>query len=143
MEELDNIKLIELPKFMEDRGNLTFIEKGNQVPFDIRRVYMIYDVPGGEIRGGHAYKKQVELVIALSGSFEVFLSDGFFERIYLLNRSYTGILIPAGIWRRLQNFSTNSLALVLASTSYQESDYIRDYKSFLEYRDNEKKSVSI
>ena len=78
MEELDNIKLIELPKFMDDRGNLTFIEKGNQVPFDIRRVYMIYDVPGGEIRGGHAYKKQVELVIALSGSFEVFLSDGFF-----------------------------------------------------------------
>ena len=130
MEELDNIKLIELPKFMDDRGNLTFIEKGNQVPFDIRRVYMIY-------------KKQVELVIALSGSFEVFLSDGFFERIYLLNRSYTGILIPAGIWHRLQNFSTNSLALVLASTSYQESDYIRDYKSFLEYRDNEKKSVSI
>lgn len=143
MEFLNNIKIIELPKFMDDRGNLTFIEKGKEVPFDIQRVYMIYDVPGGEVRGGHAYKEQIELIVALSGSFDVLLNDGCSECIYTLNRSYTGILIPAGIWRRLQNFSTNSLGLVLASTSYEESDYIRDYKLFLKYCGNEEKSIDI
>ena len=135
MEELDNIKLIELPKFMDDRGNLTFIEKGNQVPFDIRRVYMIYDVPGGEIRGGHAYKKQVELVIALSGSFEVFLDDGENKRTVLLNRPYYGLHVPPGIWAAQQSFSSGSICLVLASENYDEADYIRDYEEFLKIRD--------
>jgi hypothetical protein len=125
-----NIKLIELPKILDDRGNLSFIESNNHIPFKIERTYFIYDVPGGEIRGGHAFKEQQEFIIALSGSFEVKLNDGKTEKIYNLNRSYYGILVPKMIWRSLENFSTNSLALVISNQEYDENDYIRNFDEF-------------
>lgn len=123
--------IINLPKIIDLRGNLSFAEIGNQVPFEIKRVYWIYDVPGGTERGGHAYKENVELVIALSGSFDVILDDGREEKRFSLNRSYYALLIPRMIWRKMENFSTNSLALVLSSTNYNVDDYIRDYDEFL------------
>jgi oxalate decarboxylase/phosphoglucose isomerase-like protein (cupin superfamily) len=122
--------LIELPRFFDLRGNLSYIEEDNQLPFKIRRVYWIYDVPGGEMRGGHAFKETMELIIALSGSFDVILHDSVNEFRFSLNRSYYGILVPKMIWRMINNFSTNSLALILASTNYSESDYIRDFEKF-------------
>ncbi len=128
---LNNVKLIDLPKFLDRRGNLSFIEGEKHVPFKIERVYWIYDVPGGEVRGGHAFKKQQELIIALSGSFDVLVDDGKQKEIFSLNRSYFGLYIPAGLWRQMQNFSTNSVALVLSSTIYNEQDYIRDYDSYI------------
>lgn len=134
---LDEIKLIELPKIMDDRGNLTFIEGLNHIPFKIKRTYMIYDVPGGEIRGSHAYKKLDEVIIALSGSFDLVVEDGLDVQTYTLNRSYNAIYVPHGLWRTLQNFSTNALCLVLASTDYDENDYIRDYEDFLNFNKNE------
>jgi len=126
-----NISIIELPKILDSRGNLSFIEGNKHVPFNIKRVYWIYDVPCGEVRGGHAFKKQKEFIIALSGSFDVVVDDGTTKQTFSLNRSYYGLYIQKGIWRQMQNFSTNSLALVLSSTKYSESDYIRDYETFL------------
>lgn len=124
-------KIINLPKILDARGNLSFAEIDNQVPFTIKRAYWIYDVPGGTDRGGHAYKENQELVIAMSGSFDVVLDNGIERRSYALNRSYCALYIPKGTWRTMVNFSTNSLALVLSSTSYDEQDYIRDYNEFL------------
>jgi hypothetical protein len=125
-----NPVLIELPQFMDLRGNLSFIEEDTQLPFKIRRVYWIYDVPGGEQRGGHAFRNTEELIVALSGSFDVVLNDGTKEFRFPLNRSYNGVLVPKMMWRLLENFSTNSLALIIASTDYAETDYIRDFKEF-------------
>jgi hypothetical protein len=123
-------KLIELPKILDDRGNLTFIEGENHIPFKIERTYWIYDVPGGEKRGGHAYKELEELIIALSGSFDVVLDDGKEKHTFSLNRSYYGLYVPKMMWRQMENFSTNSLALILASGPYNEKDYLRDYELF-------------
>ena len=127
---INTFQLINLPKFLDDRGNLSFVEQFKHIPFKIERVYWIYDVPGGESRGGHAYKENQELIIALSGSFDVVLDNGQIEETYSLNRSYYGLFVPKGVWREMTNFSTNSLALILSSTSYDEQDYIRDYETF-------------
>ncbi|MCX4279136.1 MULTISPECIES: FdtA/QdtA family cupin domain-containing protein [Bacteroidales] len=123
-------RIIELPKFLDKRGNLSFIEEFKQIPFKIERTYWIYDVPGGEHRGGHAYRENEEFIVALSGSFDVVLDDGINKTTYSLNRSYYGLYVPKGIWREMNNFSTNSLALILASTPYSQDDYIRDYQEF-------------
>jgi dTDP-4-dehydrorhamnose 3,5-epimerase-like enzyme len=130
-------KIIPIPKIPDPRGNLSFIEQQNQIPFDIKRVYWIYDVPGGEFRGSHAFKNTQEFIVALSGSFDVILHDGNKESVYPLNRSYYGLYIPKMIWRKIENFSTNSLALILSSTSYDENDYIRDFKLFLNAKKSE------
>ena len=130
---MDTYRIIDLPKFLDDRGNLSFVEQFKHIPFKIERTYWIYDVPGGESRGGHAYKENQEFIIALSGSFDVILDNGKGKKIFSLNRSYYGLYVPKGIWREMNNFSTNSLALVLSSTSYDEKDYIRDYEQFKEY----------
>lgn len=124
------MKLIELPKILDRRGNLSFIEGESHVPFAIRRTFWIYDVPGGEVRGGHAYRETEEFIVALSGSFDVVLNDGTGERRVHLNRSYNGVYVPKMVWRSMDNFSTNSLALVLSSTDYCEDDYIRDFDDF-------------
>ncbi len=129
MESLDPY-LIHIPKLLDLRGNLSFIEEDNQIPFLIKRVYWIYDVPGGEHRGGHAFKETEELIVALSGSFDVVLHDGLNEHKVSLNRSYFGVLIPKMMWRTLENFSTNSLALIVASTDYSPDDYIYDFEIF-------------
>lgn len=123
-------RIIELPKISDPRGNLSVIEEFKQIPFKIERTYWIYDVPGGETRGGHAFKETEELIIALSGSFDVTIDDGFVKKVFNLNRSYFGLYVPKGIWREMENFSTNSLALVLSSTKYDANDYIRDYDEF-------------
>lgn len=123
-------RLIDLPKIPDRRGNLSFIEGENHIPFGVERTYWIYDVPGGAIRGGHAYRENEELVVALSGSFDVVVNDGEKEYRFHLNRSYYGVYIPKMMWRMLENFSTNSLALVLASTPYSEADYIRNFDEF-------------
>lgn len=125
--------IINLPKIVDERGNLTFIEEENHIPFKIKRVYWIYDVPGGQKRGGHAFKEQQEFIVALSGSFDVVIDDGKQKQTFSLNRSYYGLYIPNGLWREMNNFSTNSLALVLSSTEFSEDDYIRDYAAFLKY----------
>jgi len=127
---MDGVSLINLPKFLDARGNLSFVEEKNHIPFEIKRSYWIYDVPGGSKRGGHAYKNNNEFIIALSGSFDVILNDGQKEEKFNLNRSYNGLLVPNMLWRRIENFSTNSLALILSSTVYCENDYIRDYNEF-------------
>jgi hypothetical protein len=127
-----NIKIIDLPKIPDDRGNLSFLEGGNHIPFEIRRVYWIYDVPGGEMRGGHAFHASCEFVIALSGSFDVVLHDGKKEQRYHLNRGYYGLYVPKLIWRSMENFSTNSLALVCSNMTYDSNDYIRDRNAFTE-----------
>ncbi|NMH88325.1 sugar 3,4-ketoisomerase [Flavivirga algicola] len=136
---MDLIKQIDLPKILDKRGNLSFFESNNQIPFDIKRTYWIYDVPGGEIRGSHAFKKSTEFIIALSGSFDVILNDGVEEKKYSLNRSYYGLYVPNLLWRRLENFSTNSLALIVSSMEYNEKDYIRDFDNFKIIRDEAKK----
>jgi hypothetical protein len=123
--------IIHLPKILDERGNLTFFESGNHVPFEIKRTYWIYDVPGGETRGGHAFIKQNEFIIALSGSFDVVIHDGLSEKRTHLNRSYFGLLIPNMHWRSLDNFSTNSLALIVSDMEYDPQDYIRDFNKFL------------
>src|SRR6185312_8352604 len=125
------IRIYDLPKIPDPRGNLSFIEEFNHIPFKIERAYWIYDVPGGEARGGHAYKTNREFIIALSGSFDVILHDGAEEKRYSLNRSYYGLFVPEMIWMSIENFSTNSLALILSSTVYDELDYIRDLDFFL------------
>ncbi len=127
------MKLIDLPKILDHRGNLSFVEECSQIPFEIERVYWIYDVPGGEKRGGHAYKENQEFIVALSGSFDVVLDDGKQRRVFSLNRSYYGVYVPKVVWREMNNFSTNSLALILSSTPYCRADYIYDYQEFLQY----------
>jgi len=123
--------IIKLPKISDPRGNLSFIEENNHIPFEIKRAYWIYDVPGGQVRGGHAFKVQQELIVALSGSFDVIVDDGEKKSIFPLNRSYYGLYIPAGIWRQMENFSTNSLAMVLSSTHFNRDDYIYNYDDFI------------
>lgn len=132
MNDSTKLQILHLPKFLDPRGNLTFLESNNQIPFEIKRVYWIYDVPGGEIRGSHAFKKQQEVIIALSGSFDVVLDNGKEKVIHHLNRSYTGLLIPKLHWRSLENFSTNSLAMILTDSSFSDEEYIRDYSEFLQ-----------
>ena len=127
---MEDVQLIKLPKITDFRGNLSFFEDNSQIPFEINRVYWIYDVPGGEMRGGHAYCQNEEFIIALSGSFDVVISDGKQSKVYHLNRSYKGIYIPKMCWRELENFSTNSVAFIAASTLYDETDYIRDYDEY-------------
>lgn len=126
-------RIIDLPKILDKRGNLSFIESCKHIPFAIRRTYWIYDVPGDTTRGGHAFRQQEEFIIALSGSFDVVLDNGKEKITHHLNRSYKGLYVPKAIWRSMENFSTNSLALVLASTHFDESDYIRDYDEFISY----------
>ncbi|MCU7615099.1 FdtA/QdtA family cupin domain-containing protein [Chryseobacterium sp. GMJ5] len=125
-----NPSIIDLPKILDKRGNLSFFEHPGQLPFEIARTYWIYDVPGGEVRGSHAFKKQQEFIIALSGSFDVVLNDGEKEERFSLNRSYYGLYIPNMYWRKLENFSTNSLALIVSDRLYDEGDYIRDFEQF-------------
>lgn len=122
--------IIDLPKILDKRGNLSFFEHSNQLPFKIARTYWIYDVPGGEVRGSHAFKEQQEFIVALSGSFDVVLHNGEKEEKFSLNRSYHGLYIPKMYWRRLENFSTNSLALIVSDKKYDEGDYIRDFEAF-------------
>jgi dTDP-4-dehydrorhamnose 3,5-epimerase-like enzyme len=128
---MSNPELINLPRVLDPRGNLTFIEENRHIPFTIKRVYWIYDVPGGEFRGSHSFRNTKEFIAALSGSFDVVLHDGRQEYRFSLNRSYYGVYVPKMFWRKLENFSTNSLALILASTEYDENDYIRDFDAFV------------
>ncbi len=127
-------QILQLPKFLDSRGNLSVIEEMKEIPFKIERAYWIYDVPGGESRGGHAYKENEEFIVAMSGSFDVHLDDGKEKFVFHLNRSYYGLFVPKGLWREMDNFSTNSLALVLSSTKYDVNDYIRDYDEFLKFK---------
>lgn len=126
--------IIQLPKISDPRGNLSVIEEFKEIPFKIERAYWIYDVPGGEHRGGHAYKENQEFIVAMSGSFDVHLDDGKEKKSFHLNRSYYGLYVPKGLWREMDNFSTNSLALVLSSTKYNANDYIRDYDEFQRFK---------
>ncbi|MBK7001214.1 MAG: WxcM-like domain-containing protein [Rhodoferax sp.] len=128
---IDNCRIIDLPKISEPRGNLTFIEANNHIPFDIQRVYYLYDVPGGAERGGHAHKGLQQLIVAMSGSFDVILDDGRNKRRVHLNRSYYGLYVCPMIWRELDNFSSGSVCLVLASNRYAEDDYYRSYDEYL------------
>ena len=137
---LSKCKIIDLPRITDRRGNLTFIEENNHVPFDIKRVYYLYDVPGGATRAGHAHKTLQELIIAVSGSFDVVLDDGIKRKKFRLNRSYCGLYVPSMIWRELENFSTGSVCLVLASELYDEDDYIRDYEAFVKHAKKENAS---
>lgn len=130
--------LVDLPKILDKRGNLSFVEENNHIPFNIERTYWIYDVPGGEARGGHAYKQNAEFIVALSGSFDVTIDNGSERETFTLNRSYYGLYVPKGLWREMNNFSTNSLALVLGSTPYDVSDYIFNYNEFKEFISNER-----
>ena len=123
-------RIIEINKILDERGNLSFLQSNKEVPFEIKRVYWIYDVPGGEMRGGHAYKNLNEVIIALSGSYDVVLHDGEKEYRYQLNRSYYGLYVPRMMWRHIENFSTNSLALILTDDVYKEDEYIRDFDAF-------------
>lgn len=134
MATIDDVKIVELPKFLDARGNLSFAEQNNHIPFEIKRTYWIYDVPGGEARGGHAFRQNQEFIIALSGSFDVVVDDGYRKKIFTLNRSYYGLYVPAGLWREMNNFSTNSLALEFGSKHYNESDYIRENADFLKLK---------
>ena len=128
---LSDCKIVELPKIHDPRGNLTFVEGGVHVPFDIARVYYLYDVPGGAERGGHAHKALSQLIVAMSGSFDVILDDGREQRRVHLNRSYQGLYVCPMIWRELDNFSSASVCMVLASNRYDEADYYRDYDAFV------------
>lgn len=127
---LELAKIIQLPKILDERGNLSFLESDKHVPFPIKRSYWIYDVPGGEVRGGHSYISNQEMIIALSGSMDVVLDDGLSKLTFSLNRSYYGLYVPNGVWRHMENFSTNALAFIVASTDFTEADYIRDYEGF-------------
>jgi len=128
---IDLCKIIHLPKITDSRGNLTFVEGGNQIPFDIRRVYYLYDVPGGAERGGHAHKGLHQLIIAMSGSFDVVLDDGANKKRVHMNRSYNGLYVCPMIWRELDNFSSGGVCMVLASNYYLDSDYLHEYDDFL------------
>lgn len=128
--------IIQLPKFLDSRGNLSFVEQFNHIPFEIKRTYWIYDVPGGENRGGHAFKTNNEFIVALSGAFDVVVDDGLQKYHFMLNRPYFGLYVPAGLWREMINFSTNSVALELGSIHYDASDYIYDYEEFVKFKKN-------
>lgn len=132
--KIKDVKIIDLPKILDPRGNLSFIEEHKHVPFKIARSYWIYDVPGGVTRGGHAYRRNQEFIVALSGSFDVIIDDGNERKVFSLNRSYYGLYVPKGLWRQMGNFSTNSLALILASTLFDQADYIYDYEQFKELK---------
>ena len=134
MTTIDDVRIIELPKFADPRGNLSFVEQLNHIPFEIKRTYWIYDVPGGENRGGHAFKENEEFIVALSGAFDVIVDDGEIKKTFTLNRSYYGLYIPQGLWRTMNNFSTNSFALEFGSVKYAAEDYIRDYDEFLKLK---------
>jgi len=131
---IEDVRIIELPKFLDARGNLSFAEQNNHIPFEIKRTYWIYDVPGGENRGGHAFIQNEEFIVALSGAFDVIVDDGERKKTFTLNRSYYGLYVPAGLWREMENFSTNSLALEFGSIHYDENDYIRDYSEYLKMK---------
>jgi hypothetical protein len=131
---LDNCKIIQLPRIQDPRGNLTFIENKKQIPFDIQRVYYLYDVPGGAERGGHAHKNLHQLIIAMAGSFDIVLDDGKDKKRIHLNRSYMGLYVGPMIWRELDNFSSGSVCMVLASIKFEEDDYYRDYAEFMRVR---------
>jgi len=130
--KIEDCKIIDLPKINDPRGNLSFIEGNVHIPFNVQRSYWIYDVPGGQMRGGHAYSELQEFIIALSGSFDVVIDDGITKKTISLNRSYYGLYVPPMIWRSLENFSTNSLCLILSSAPYSESLYIRNYDDFIQ-----------
>ena len=125
--KINGAKIIDRPKNLDRRGNLSVIEEIKNIPFKIKRTYWIYDVPGGEVRGGHAYKRNQEFIVALSGSFDVILDNGKERKTFSLNRSYYGLYVPKGVWRQMENFSTNSLALIVASIKFDPADYIYDY----------------
>lgn len=129
--------IIEIDKHHHEKGNISVVENGLTIPFDIRRTYYLYDVPGGESRGGHAHKALQQLIIAASGSFDVVLDDGKIKRRFTLNRPYQGLLVVPGIWRELDDFSSGAVCLVMASLPYDENDYIRDYQEFIKYKNNE------
>lgn len=131
---INDVKLIELPRFVDPRGNLSFVQEFDQIPFKIQRVYWIYDVPGGERRGGHAFKQTEEFIVAVSGAFDVVVSDGKEKKVFSLNRSYYGLYIPQGLWRDIENFSTNSLALEFASTKYNRNDYVEDFNDYIKIK---------
>ena len=133
-----DIRIIELPKILDKRGNLSFFENSRQIPFEIKRTYWIYDVPGGEKRGGHAFKEQQEFIVALSGGFDVLLNDGQQEHKFHLNRSYYGLYVPKRIWRSMENFSTNALALVVSDLAYDGMDYIRSFDEFKQMKDDQR-----
>lgn len=139
MATVEDVKIIELPKFLDARGNLSFVEQLNHIPFEIKRTYWIYDVPGGEARGGHAFRQNQEFIVALSGAFEVVVDDGKQKKSFMLNRSYYGLYVPAGLWRSMENFSTNSLAIEFGSEHYAMDDYIRDYEEYLRWREESSK----
>ena len=139
--DLQDVRVIELPKILDRRGNLSIVEENKEIPFKLKLPYCIYDVPGGEIRGGHAYNENQEFIIALSGSFDIIIDDGKARRKFSLNRSYYGLYVPQQLWRQIENFSTNSLALVLSSTIYDENDYIREYEKFLLMKESEKNDI--
>lgn len=132
--DVNDVKMIELPRINDPRGNLSFVEQFNHIPFAIKRTYWIYDVPGGESRGGHAFKQNEEFIVALSGAFDVVIDDGKIKKKFTLNRSYYGLYVPAGLWREMENFSTNSLALEFGSIHYDVTDYIHEYDDFLKQK---------
>jgi dTDP-4-dehydrorhamnose 3,5-epimerase-like enzyme len=141
--DIKSARIIDLPKILDERGNLSFLEESKHIPFKIKRTYWIYDVPGGEMRGGHAYRTNQEFIIAISGSFDIVLDDGKQKQIFSLNRSYYGLYIPNGLWRHMENFSTNSLALIVASEDYDAKDYVREYNEFLSIPKTESNDISI
>ena len=130
--KLEQCRIVEIAKISDPRGNLSFVEGGQHIPFDIKRMYYLYDVPGGETRGGHAHKKLQQLIIAMSGSFDVVLDDGHSKQTFSLNRSYYGLYITNMVWRELVNFSSGSVCVVLASEHYDEGDYYREYDEFID-----------
>lgn len=138
MSTIEDVKIIDLPKFLDARGNLSFAENYQQIPFEIKRTYWIYDVPGGEDRGGHAFRENQEVIIALSGAFDVVVDDGKEKKTFRLDRSYYGLYIPKGLWRTMENFSTNAFALEFGSVAYSEDDYIREYDEFLRLKQDGK-----
>lgn len=140
---IEDCIIIHLPKIADPRGNLSIIEQKKQIPIIIKRAHWIYDVPGGVNRGGHAFKETEEFIVALSGSFDVVVDDGVAKKTFLLNRSYFGLFVPKGMWRTMTNFSTNSLALVLSSTDYDENDYVADYEEYKEWRKDATKEPTI
>jgi len=140
--QLDECKILNLPKILDNRGNLTVVEELKQIPFEIARVYWIYDVPGGEKRGSHAFREQSEILIALSGSFDVVTHDGKKEQHFLLNRSYYGLYMPPMTWRTIENFSTNAVCLIISSHKFSEKDYIRNFEEFINERKNFKIKAS-
>lgn len=133
---LEKVKMIDLPRITDPRGNLSVVQGGSHIPFDIRRVFYLYDVPGGATRGGHAHHREQQVLIAVSGSFDVELDDGHDKMRVTLNRPFRGVLIPPGVWRELDNFSSGSVCLTLSSIDYDESDYIRDYETFKRLSEN-------